>query len=56
MANITYGSVVLTNCIFAVIHKERMNDVIIKQLTADFISKSSQRKGYFRGVYYVYML
>jgi hypothetical protein len=41
------GSGVLTNCMFAVIHQERMDDVNIKQLTADFISKSSQRKGYF---------
>jgi hypothetical protein len=45
------GSGVLTNCMFAVIHKERMGDVNIKHLTADFISKSSQRKGSFRGVY-----
>jgi hypothetical protein len=45
------GSAVLTNCMFAVIHKERMDDVNIKQLTEDFISKSSQRKDYFGGVY-----
>jgi hypothetical protein len=37
--------------LFAVIHKEKMDDVNIKhELTADFISKSSQRKDYFGGV------
>jgi hypothetical protein len=41
------GSGVLTNCMFAVNYQERMDDVNIKQLIADFISKSSQRKDYF---------
>ena len=37
----------LTNCMFAAIHKERIDDINEKKLTADFISRSSQRKHYF---------
>ena len=38
---------VLTNCMFAAIHKERIDNIDVKKLTADFISRSSQRKRYF---------
>ena len=34
----------LTNCMFAAIHKERIDDINVNKLTADFISRSSQRK------------
>ena len=37
----------LTNCMFAAIHKARIDDINEKKLTADFISRSSQRKHYF---------
>lgn len=38
---------VLTNSMFAAIHKERIDSINVKKLTADFISRSIQRKGYF---------
>ena len=35
------------NTAIAAIHKERIDDINVKKLTADFISRSSQRKHYF---------
>ena len=35
------------NTEIAAIHKERIDDINVKKLTADFISRSSQRKHYF---------
>lgn len=37
----------LTNCMFAAIHKEKIDNIDAKKLAADFISRSSQRKCYF---------
>ena len=41
------GSGVLANYLFAVIHKQRMDDVNIQKVAKEFVSKSSQRKSYF---------
>ena len=41
---ITYNTY---NTAIAAIHKERIDDINARKLTADFISRSSQRKHYF---------